>query len=321
MILIGTSKMKTHVYFTTSLRLRCLLRESFLGEMGSDFPSWREVRDNWEDFVDSRRDLLVRMLRRGIPSKYRGDIWYRLSGAEHYRNTVGIEYRGASNPSAKYSTTIENDIVRTFPNVITRNDEVYLSGLRRILTVYSVVDSEVGYTQGMSYIAGMLLLYMEEEDAFWSFYGVMNRGEYPHRDFFKPSFPLLHQIAPIVGREIDRRFPKVAEYLNRIGIQPIIFLPMWFMSIFMATPLDLPTVVSIFDQYMAYGLAPLFSFGFAMIDIHLDLCGEGEGEYFLSVLTSPGRSERTSDRNRVNRHWIDNWVTTRELEVILKGGF
>lgn len=38
--------------------------------------------------------------------------------------------------------------------------------LYNILKAYSLLDQEVGYCQGLSFVAGVLLLHMSEEDAF-----------------------------------------------------------------------------------------------------------------------------------------------------------
>ena len=37
-----------------------------------------------------------------------------------------------------------------------------------MLAAYSMYNMEVGYCQGMSEIAALLLMYMNEEDAFWA---------------------------------------------------------------------------------------------------------------------------------------------------------
>lgn len=42
-----------------------------------------------------------------------------------------------------------------------------LAALRRVLRAYSYYDREVGYCQGMNFIAGMFLTFMTEEEAFW----------------------------------------------------------------------------------------------------------------------------------------------------------
>jgi hypothetical protein len=45
------------------------------------------------------------------------------------------------------------------------------ASLRRVLRAYSFYDREVGYCQGMNFIAGMFLTFMSEEDAFWLLVG------------------------------------------------------------------------------------------------------------------------------------------------------
>ena len=47
------------------------------------------------------------------------------------------------------------------------------SALRHLLQLYAKVDSQVGYCQGMAFIAGLLLTYMPEDDAFYCFYSAL----------------------------------------------------------------------------------------------------------------------------------------------------
>lgn len=42
-----------------------------------------------------------------------------------------------------------------------------------VLTAYAVYNTEIGYCQGMSQIAGLFLMYMDEEDAFWCLHSLM----------------------------------------------------------------------------------------------------------------------------------------------------
>ena len=45
------------------------------------------------------------------------------------------------------------------------------ASLRRVLKAYSVYDREIGYCQGMNFIAGMFLTLMPEEESFWLLVG------------------------------------------------------------------------------------------------------------------------------------------------------
>ncbi|RVW44761.1 Ecotropic viral integration site 5-like [Vitis vinifera] len=64
---------------------------------------------------------------------------------------------------------IIRDISRTFPSHVffQQRHGPGQRSLYNVLKAYSVYDRDVGYVQGMGFLAGLLLLYMSEEDAFW----------------------------------------------------------------------------------------------------------------------------------------------------------
>jgi hypothetical protein len=54
------------------------------------------------------------------------------------------------------------------------------AALRRVLRAYSYYDPEVGYCQGMNFIAGMFLTVMAEEEAFWMLVGQLQFQSQPN---------------------------------------------------------------------------------------------------------------------------------------------
>lgn len=42
-----------------------------------------------------------------------------------------------------------------------------------VLAAYAMYNTEVGYCQGMSQIAALFLMYMDEEDAFWCLHALL----------------------------------------------------------------------------------------------------------------------------------------------------
>ncbi|GME83438.1 unnamed protein product [Ambrosiozyma monospora] len=68
---------------------------------------------------------------------------------------------------------IEKDLHRTFPENIhfnnTKDDEesALLGTLRRVLKCFSHYKPKIGYCQSLNFIAGLLLIFMDEEKAFW----------------------------------------------------------------------------------------------------------------------------------------------------------
>jgi len=64
--------------------------------------------------------------------------------------------------------------------------------LFHVLAAYSIYNSEVGYCQGMSQIAALLLMYLiDEEDAFWALSQIMVDNKYAMHGMFINGFPKL----------------------------------------------------------------------------------------------------------------------------------
>lgn len=92
------------------------------------------------------------------------------TAAQQQQQRSGLESWQAS--GKVWLQQIEKDLPRTFPDHSLMRDHgsKTTSGrcaLRRILAAYSLHNPGVGYCQGMNFIAGCLLLFMNEEDAFY----------------------------------------------------------------------------------------------------------------------------------------------------------
>lgn len=58
---------------------------------------------------------------------------------------------------------IEKDLPRTFPG----HSRIHKPVLRRILAAYAMHKADIGYCQGMNFIAAVLSMFLSEEDAFY----------------------------------------------------------------------------------------------------------------------------------------------------------
>ncbi|KAI9317655.1 rab-GTPase-TBC domain-containing protein [Dichotomocladium elegans] len=138
-----------------------------------------------------------RYIRKGIPPELRGQAWAFYSGGEAKRRAnpgVYDEFVGraqAMGSENEFLDVIERDLHRTFPdniqfkctsssspppcsaNSTSNTGELVevpaIQALRRLLSAFSLYAPSIGYCQSLNYIAGMLLLFMDEEDAFWTF--------------------------------------------------------------------------------------------------------------------------------------------------------
>lgn len=77
---------------------------------------------------------------------------------------------------------IENDLPRTFTtleffNQNTEAGQNHIGQLRRILRAFTVMRPDVGYVQGMSYLAGFLLLENNEYQTFVLFHNLLIKSQ------------------------------------------------------------------------------------------------------------------------------------------------
>ncbi|CAJ1079755.1 TBC1 domain family member 4 isoform X2 [Xyrichtys novacula] len=125
--------------------------------------------------VPQDKEEMYRALCQGVPKSRRGEVWLLFS--HQYRLRHRLPQRQQA-PDTLYHDLLKQltaqqhailvDLGRTFPT------HQYFSAqlgagqlsLYNLLKAYSLLDTEVGYCQGISFVAGVLLLHMSEEQAF-----------------------------------------------------------------------------------------------------------------------------------------------------------
>lgn len=129
----------------------------------------------WSDLKEGEKykksNALKRFVRKGIPSSERRLAWLSISGGQvlwqQSINTYSALRKKNTNPTLL--DIIEIDVPRTFPdNVFFTQDETLPKQLFNVLATFAHQNSEVGYCQGLNYIAGLLLLATKNEEiSFW----------------------------------------------------------------------------------------------------------------------------------------------------------
>lgn len=153
---------------------------------------------------------------------------------------------------------------RTFPGHPALDGEGRNS-LRHLLLAYARHNPAVGYCQGMNFFAGLLLLLMPEENAFWTLVGIID----DYFDGYYSEDMIESQVDQLVFEELMReRFPKLVNHLDYLGIQvPWISGP-WFLSIFVNI-LPWETVLRVWDVLLFEGnRVMLFRTALALMDLY-----------------------------------------------------
>lgn len=133
--------------------------------------------------------------------------------------------------------------------------ERYGSGQRmlfNILRAYAVYDTEVGYTQGMSGLGALLLMYMSEEDAFWCLVALMHEERFGLRGLFLPGFPRLYRQYAIHEKLFASLLPDLHKHFEVEGIQTSMYSTRWFLTLFCGV-VPFPILLRVWDLILAEG--------------------------------------------------------------------
>lgn len=101
------------------------------------------------------------LVRAGIPEAIRGNVWLKLAGMDQREELID-NYRVLITRETTCEGVIRRDINRTFPvhKFFKESGGAGQDALYKVSKAYAVYDTEVGYCQGLSFIAASLLLHV-----------------------------------------------------------------------------------------------------------------------------------------------------------------
>ncbi|CAN4106945.1 unnamed protein product [Withania somnifera] len=239
------------------------------------------------------KEELECLVQGGVPMALRGELWQAFVGVkarrvERYyqdllvlgtkpgnnaedKSTVSKDNGSCVDPSAvtaclpeNWRGQIEKDIPRTFPGHPAL-DEDGRNALRRLLTAYARHNPCVGYCQAMNFFAGLLLLLMPEENAFWTLVGILD----DYFDGYYSEEMIECQVDQLVLEVLVReKFPKLVNHLDYLGVQVAWVTGPWFLSIFM-NMLPWESVLRVWDVLLFEGnRVMLFRTALALMELY-----------------------------------------------------
>lgn len=160
-------------------------------------------------------------VRKGVPSSFRCLVWQFMSGSnelleknqgKYQRLLEKLKEKERLGDEEKLWQCIRDDVNRTFPQFEIFQTHKQLQ-LESVLKVYAKYNSKIGYCQGENFVCGMLLLFMDEESAFWTFVSLMEN--YRLEALFLPGFPYLNCCFFIFSKLLQSKLPKLHIFLVR----------------------------------------------------------------------------------------------------------
>ncbi|XP_010913961.1 uncharacterized protein [Elaeis guineensis] len=210
---------------------------------------------------------LKRLIRKGIPPVLRPKVWLSVSGAAKKRSTVPDSYyvdlimatEGKVTPATRQ---IDHDLPRTFPCHPWLDTLEGQASLRRVLVGYSFRDSDVGYCQGLNYVAALLLLVMKtEEDAFWMLAVLLENVLV--NDCYTDNLSGCHVEQRVFKDLLAKKCPRIAAHLEAMEFDVSLVATEWFLCLF-SKSLPSETTLRVWDVLFNEGAKVLFHVALAI---------------------------------------------------------
>ena len=189
------------------------------------------------------------------------------SQAEQLRERLEFDWNGelrrARRALCADLDTIAADVPRTFSEKQASGalDAANLDALLGALAVSSAADAELldcrelGYTQGMNYIAAFLLLNQMEA---WRAFGCVRALQ--RRPFSRILMSLEAEawraLSLAFALHLDEALPQLGAHLKRVGLEPEMFLSEWMVPLFTRS-LSLDAAAAVWDLFVREGEAIL----------------------------------------------------------------
>ncbi|XP_060118100.1 uncharacterized protein LOC132589394 [Heteronotia binoei] len=252
------------------LPLRSALEEKQKLQEIERVDKWLKMLRKWGKYRNSEK--MFRRVYKGIPLQVRGQVWSLLLDIEKIKAENEGKYEKMKEQAKIFSSEIKQidlDVNRTFRNHIMFRDRygVKQQALFHVLSAYSVYNTEVSYCQGMSQIAAILLMYLNEEDAFWALAQLLTNQRHAMHGFFIPGFPKLQRFQAHHEAILGKLFPKLKKHMDKEQMSTGIYTTKWFLQCFIdRTPFTL--TLRLWDIYILEGERVLTAMAYTILKLH-----------------------------------------------------
>uniref|UniRef100_A0A667ZQ05 TBC1 domain family member 4 n=1 Tax=Myripristis murdjan TaxID=586833 RepID=A0A667ZQ05_9TELE len=242
----------------------------------------KEVQGLWErkltapgrTTVPQDKEEMHNALCQGVPKNRRGEVWLLLCHQHRLRHRLPPRQQAPDTPYhdlLKQLTAQQHailvDLGRTFPT------HQYFSAqlgagqlsLYNLLKAYSLLDTEVGYCQGISFVAGVLLLHMSEDQAFDMLKFLMY--DLGFRRQYRPDMVSLQIQMYQLSRLLHDYHRELYNHLEEHEICPSLYAAPWFLTLF-ASQFPLGFVSRIFDFLFVQGTEVIFKVALCLLSSH-----------------------------------------------------
>ncbi|XP_028935119.1 small G protein signaling modulator 3 isoform X2 [Ornithorhynchus anatinus] len=220
-----------------------------------------------------RSDKLRSLVLAGIPHSMRPQLWMRLSGALQKKRNSEMSYRdivkNSSNDETIAAKQIEKDLLRTMPSnaCFSNMNSIGVPRLRRILRGLAWLYPDIGYCQGTGMVAACLLLFLEEEDAFWMMCAIIE--DLMPASYFSTTLMGVQTDQRVLRHLIVQYLPRLDKLLQEHDIELSLITLHWFLTAF-ASVVHIKLLLRIWDLFFYQGSLVLFQTTLGMLRMKME---------------------------------------------------
>ncbi|XP_017000691.2 USP6 N-terminal-like protein isoform X1 [Drosophila takahashii] len=219
-------------------------------------------------------DKLHKRIYKGVPDRVKAEVWMNLLNIHQSMEKNPGVYARMLQLARKYSTEtrqIDADVNRQFRDNIAFRERysVKQCSLFNVLNAYSIYNSELGYCQGMACVAGVLLLYLHEEETFWALNSLITDQKYGMHGLFIEGFPKLTRFIDHHDRIMSKIMRKLHKHFTKHNVDALLYAIKWFFVVFVErVPFSLS--LRVWDIFMLDGDRVILSMAITILYLHKD---------------------------------------------------
>ncbi|KAI9910319.1 hypothetical protein PsorP6_010557 [Peronosclerospora sorghi] len=264
---------------------------------------WRtRILRDWHEMKAT--PLAHSLWRQGIPPSLRARVWplaignrlkitpelyqiYRRRTVWYKKQGLPIDHPDVTVDGGREHTLslIDTDLPRTFPSLkLFDATGPYYTSLQQLLETYACYRPELGYIQGMSYLAAMLCLHMPQ-DPYLTFQCLANLMVQEHLyTFYLLDVELARVYYTLFDTFLAARHPAMYTHFQAIGLRSsAVYLMNWLQTLFLQV-LPLPVAARVLDQFLLDGTVLLFRVAMAIHDVFAALLCSADLDVVLPLL-------------------------------------